>query len=106
MVVFLVVLILLLAALGVLGLALKIAVAAFVGITIAVVAFAAVGYYMIRHQVRKAQRSFNSRREPTQRPSAMGGTTRRGRAPDARRSAGRRPLLSRRAAPNHTLAMA
>lgn len=74
MVVFLIVLILLLAALGVLGLALKIAVAAFLGITIAVVAFAAVGYYMIRHQVRKAQRSFNAAVSPP-RPSAMGGTS-------------------------------
>src|SRR3954467_13377359 len=73
MVVFLVVLILLLAALGVLGLALKIALAAFVGITIAVIAFAAVGYYMIRHQVRKAQRSFNSA-VTTVRLSAMGTT--------------------------------
>lgn len=78
MVVFLVVLILLLAALGVLGLALKIALAAFVGITIALVAFAAVGYYMIRHQVRRAQRSFNSTMT-TKRPSAMGTTVEVGR---------------------------
>jgi peptidoglycan/LPS O-acetylase OafA/YrhL len=74
MVVFLLILLLLLAALGVLGLALKIAIAAFVGITIAVVAFAAVGYYMVRHQIRKAQRSFNAAVSP-QRPSAMGGTS-------------------------------
>jgi membrane protein implicated in regulation of membrane protease activity len=74
MVVFLIVLILLLAALGVLGLALKIAVAAFVGLTIAIVAIAAAGYYMLRHQVRKAQRSFSAAASP-QRPSAMGGTS-------------------------------
>ncbi|HEX3300967.1 MAG TPA: hypothetical protein VHW68_12780 [Actinomycetota bacterium] len=73
MVVFLLILVLLLAALGVLGLALKIALAAFVGLTIAVVAFAAVGYYMVRHQVRKAQQSFNAAVNP-QRP-AMGGTS-------------------------------
>jgi peptidoglycan/LPS O-acetylase OafA/YrhL len=78
MVVFLVILVLLLAALGVLGLALKIAVAAFVGITIAVVAFAAVGYYMIRRQFRRAQRSFNTSMS-TQRPRAMGTTVEVGR---------------------------
>jgi membrane protein implicated in regulation of membrane protease activity len=74
MFVFLIVLILLLAALGVLGLALKVALAAFVGITIAVVAFALVGYYMVRHQIRRAQRSFNAA-VSQQRPSAMGGTS-------------------------------
>jgi membrane protein implicated in regulation of membrane protease activity len=74
MLVFLIVLILLLAALGVLGLVLKIALAAFVGITIAVVAVALVGYYMVRHQIRRAQRSFNAAVSP-QRPSAMGGTS-------------------------------
>jgi membrane protein implicated in regulation of membrane protease activity len=73
MVVFLLILVLLLAALGVLGLALKIALALFVGMTIAVVAVAAVGYYMIRHQIRKAQR-FNPAMS-AQRPSAMGGTS-------------------------------
>ena len=78
MVVFLLILVLLLAALGVLGLALKIALAAFVGITIALVAFAAVGYYFVRHQVRRAQRSFNSTMT-TQRPSAMGTTVEVGR---------------------------
>ena len=74
MVLFLIVLILLLAALGVLGLALKIALAAFVGITIAIVAVAMVGYYMVRHQVRKAQRSFNAAVSP-QRSGAIGGTS-------------------------------
>jgi membrane protein implicated in regulation of membrane protease activity len=74
MFVFLIVLILLLAALGVLGLALKVALAAFVGITIAVVAVALVGYYMVRHQIRRAQRSFNAA-VTQQRPSAMGGTS-------------------------------
>jgi membrane protein implicated in regulation of membrane protease activity len=74
MVVFLIVLILLLAALGVLGLALKIALAAFVGVTIAIVAVATVGYYMVRHQVRKAQRSFNAAVSP-QRTRAIGGTS-------------------------------
>jgi membrane protein implicated in regulation of membrane protease activity len=59
MVVFLLILILL-AALGVLGLALKIALALFVGITVAVLAFAVVGYYVVRHQLRKAQKSFNA----------------------------------------------
>ena len=59
MVVFLLILILL-AALGVLGLALKIALALFLGITIAVVAVAVVGYYTVRHQLRKAQKSFNA----------------------------------------------
>jgi membrane protein implicated in regulation of membrane protease activity len=78
MFIFLLILILLLAALGVLGLALKIALAAFVGITIAFVAIAAVGYYMVRHQVRKAQRSFNSAMTP-QGPSAMGTTVEVGR---------------------------
>ena len=73
MVVFLIVLILVLAALGVLGLALKIALAAFVGITIALAAVALVGYYMVRNQVRKAQRSFNTTMT-TQRQSAMGTT--------------------------------
>lgn len=73
MVVFLLILLLLLAALGVLGLALKIALAAFVGITIAIAAFAAVGYYMVRHQIRKAQRSFNAAANPQQ--PAMGGTS-------------------------------
>ncbi len=74
MVVFLLILVLLLAALGVLGLALKIALALFVGMTIALVTVAAVGYYMIRHQIRKAQRSFNPAMS-AQRPSAMGGTS-------------------------------
>ena len=78
MFVFLLILILLLAALGVLGLALKIALALFVGITITVVAFAAIGYYMIRHQMRKAQRSFNSAVTPRG-PSAMGTTVEVGR---------------------------
>jgi len=77
MVVFLLILILL-AALGVLGLALKIALALFLGITIAVVGFAVVGYYMIRHQLRKAQASFNTTMT-TQRPSAMGTTVEVGR---------------------------
>jgi uncharacterized membrane protein len=58
----------------VLGLALKVALAAFVGITIAVVAVALVGYYMVRHQIRRAQRSFNAA-VTQQRPSAMGGTS-------------------------------
>jgi membrane protein implicated in regulation of membrane protease activity len=77
MVVFLLILILL-AALGVLGLALKIALALFLGITIAVVAFALVGYYLVRHQLRKAQASFNTTLT-TQRPGAMGTTVEVGR---------------------------
>jgi membrane protein implicated in regulation of membrane protease activity len=74
MVVFLLILLLVLAALGVLGVALKIALAAFVGITIAIAVIAAVGYYFVRHQVRKAQRSFNAAMS-SQRPTAMGGTS-------------------------------
>jgi peptidoglycan/LPS O-acetylase OafA/YrhL len=60
MFVFLLLILILLAALGVLGLALKIAAALFLGITIAVVAAATVGYYVVRHQLRKAQKSFNA----------------------------------------------
>ncbi len=60
MFIFLLLLLILLAALGVLGLALKIALALFVGITIALVAVAVVGYYVVRHQLRKAQRSFSA----------------------------------------------
>jgi len=60
MIVFFLLLLILLAALGVLGLALKIALALFVGITIAIVAVAVVGYYAVRHQLRKAQRSFSA----------------------------------------------
>jgi membrane protein implicated in regulation of membrane protease activity len=78
MIVFLLLVLLLLAALGVLGLALKVALALFVGISIAAVALAAAGYYVIRHQVRKAQRSFNAAMAP-QRPSAMGTTVEVGR---------------------------
>ena len=77
MVVFLLILILL-AALGVLGLALKIALALFLGITIAAVAFALVGYYLVRHQLRKAQASFSAAMTP-QRPGAMGTTVEVGR---------------------------
>jgi len=78
MVVFLVVLILLLAALGVLGLALKIALALFLGITIAVAGLALIGYYLVRHQLRKEQASFSQAMTP-QRPSAMGTTVEVGR---------------------------
>jgi membrane protein implicated in regulation of membrane protease activity len=77
MVVFLLILILL-AALGVLGLALKIALALFLGITIAAVAFALVGYYLVRHQLRKAQASFDTTLT-TQRPGTMGTTVEVGR---------------------------
>ena len=75
MVVFLLILILL-AALGVLGLALKIALALFLGITIAAVAFALVGYYLVRHQLRKAQASFSAAMTPQ---GAMGTTVEVGR---------------------------
>ena len=78
MVVFLLLIFILLAALGVLGLALKIALALFVGITIAVVAVALVGYYLVRHQLRKAQASFSAAMTP-QRPGAMGTTVEVGR---------------------------
>jgi len=77
MVVFLLILILL-AALGVLGLALKIALALFLGITIAVAGLALIGYYLVRHQLRKAQASFSQAMTP-QRPSAMGTTVEVGR---------------------------
>ena len=60
MFVFLLLLLILLAALGVLGLALKIALALFVGLTIAIVGVAVVGYYVVRHQLRKAQKSFSA----------------------------------------------
>jgi peptidoglycan/LPS O-acetylase OafA/YrhL len=78
MVVFLLLILILLAALGVLGLALKIALALFVGITIAVVGVALVGYYLVRHQLRKAQASFSAAMTP-QRPGAMGTTVEVGR---------------------------
>jgi membrane protein implicated in regulation of membrane protease activity len=60
MFVFLLLLLILLAALGVLGLALKVALALFVGLTIAIVGIAVVGYYVVRHQLRKAQKSFSA----------------------------------------------
>jgi hypothetical protein len=54
MFVFLLILILL-AVLGVLGLALKIAAALLLGVMIAGATLVAVGYFMIRHQLRRAQ---------------------------------------------------
>jgi len=59
MLVFLLILILL-AALGVLGLALKIAAALLLGIMIAAATVVAVGYFAIRHQLRKAQASLGA----------------------------------------------
>jgi hypothetical protein len=49
--------VLLLAVLGVLGLALKIAAALLLGVMIAGATLVAVGYYMIRRQLRRAQAS-------------------------------------------------
>ena len=70
MVVFLLIVILL-AVFGVLGLALKIAAALLLGIMIAAATVAAVGYLAIRHQLKKAQASL-----ATQGPVARsGGTT-------------------------------
>ena len=71
MLVFLFILILL-AVLGVLGLALKIAAALVLGVVIATVTIVAIGYYAIRHQMRKIERSM-----PAPRPTAgeLGGTT-------------------------------
>jgi uncharacterized protein (DUF58 family) len=70
MVIFLLLLILL-AALGVLGLALKFAAALLLGLMIAATTVAAVGYFMIRGQVRKAQRSLETAaRPPVQRSAA------------------------------------
>jgi len=59
MFVFLLILILL-AVLGVLGLALKIAAALLLGIMIAGATLVAVGYFVIRHQLRRAQASLGS----------------------------------------------
>jgi len=56
MVVFLLILILL-AVLGVLGLALKIAAALVLGFMIATVAVVAIGYFVVRHELRRMQRS-------------------------------------------------
>jgi hypothetical protein len=55
MLVFLFILILL-AVLGVLGLALKIAAALVLGVLIATATLLAIGYFMVRHQMRKVQR--------------------------------------------------
>jgi hypothetical protein len=70
MLVFLLILILL-AALGVLGLALKIAAALLLGIMIAAATVVAVGYFAIRHQLRKAQASLGAQPPVTR----SGGTT-------------------------------
>ncbi len=59
MLVFLLIL-LLLAVLGVLGLALKIAAALLLGVAIAVTTVVAVGYFAIRHQLRRAQASLTA----------------------------------------------
>jgi hypothetical protein len=56
MIVFLLVVILL-AVLGVLGLALKIAAALVLGFMIATAAIVLIGYYIVRHELRKMQRS-------------------------------------------------
>jgi small-conductance mechanosensitive channel len=71
MVIFLLLLILL-AVLGVLGLALKIAAALVLGLLIAVTTVVLVGYLMIRGQIRKAQRSLEGAQPPVQRSA---GTT-------------------------------
>ncbi len=55
MLVFLFILILL-AVLGVLGLALKIAAALVLGVLIATATLLAIGYFMVKHQMRKVQR--------------------------------------------------
>jgi hypothetical protein len=52
--------VILLAILGVLGLALKIAAALLLGVMIAGATLVAVGYFVIRHQLRRAQASFGS----------------------------------------------
>ena len=70
MLVFLLILILL-AALGVLGLALKIAAALLLGIMIAAATVVAVGYFALRHQLRKAQASLGTHAPVTR----SGGTT-------------------------------
>jgi hypothetical protein len=69
MVIFLLLLILL-AALGVLGLALKIAAALLLGLLITVATVVLVGYLMIRGQMRKAQRSLEGAQPPVQRSAA------------------------------------
>jgi small-conductance mechanosensitive channel len=65
--------VILLAVLGVLGLALKIAAALVLGTLIAIATFVAIGYLVVRHQLRKAQRAMRSPRT-TARPLA-GSTT-------------------------------
>ena len=66
MLVFLLILVLL-AVLGVLGLALKIAAALLLGIMIAGATVVAVGYFAIRHQLRRAQASLGQTRPPLRR---------------------------------------
>jgi hypothetical protein len=70
MLVFLLILILL-AVLGVLGLALKIAAALLLGIIIAAATVVAIGYLAIRHQLKKAQASLGAQPPVTR----SGGTT-------------------------------
>jgi threonine/homoserine/homoserine lactone efflux protein len=72
MFVFLLILILL-AVLGVLGLALKIAAALVLGVLIATATLVVIGFLAVRHQMRKAQRAMQSPRT-TNRPVA-GSTT-------------------------------
>jgi small-conductance mechanosensitive channel len=64
MLVFLLILILL-AVLGVLGLALKIAAALVLGVLIATATLLVVGYFAVRHQMRKAQRQMADARVTT-----------------------------------------
>ena len=71
MLVFLLILILL-AVLGVLGLALKIAAALVLGVVIATVAIVAIGYYAVRHQLRRMERSVSA---PRTAGGRLGGTT-------------------------------
>lgn len=71
MLVFLLIVILL-AVLGVLGMALKIAAALLLGIMIAGATVVAVGYFVIRGQLRKAQQAALNVAQP---PSASTGTT-------------------------------
>jgi hypothetical protein len=69
MVVFLLILVLL-AILGVLGLALKIAAALLLGLMIAAATVVAVGYFVIRGQLRKAQQALEVAQSPGPRSGA------------------------------------
>jgi len=64
--------VILLAVLGVLGLALKIAAALVLGILIAAATLAVIGYLVVRRQLRRAQRAMRS---PSTTPRQVAGST-------------------------------